>query len=323
MIRWCGAIWGIGLSLGLPLLWADTIYLKNGKIYLGQVEELYEDRIVLAEVSGKLTLQRSSIRKIVYDAEDKNLLAMGNRYFKKDRFQEALSYYEKALKVNPQSNEVKEGILKVRGVLFRKREKQQSKQVNQRRNIDKWSETTRKHYVAPKESDRDPTGYVEQFLGLAVTCKDASFVVSDVVPESPAQKLHIFRGDTVYAVNGQKVGRMSIDALYGFLAGNRKGDLKLTIERKVVILRGSRSFYQGPWAWIDAKVRKIDKGFRVLSVKSNGRADLAGLRIHDIITNVEGEPSLFMSIESFQRKIKGEQGSRLVMRIIRQLKIKR
>lgn len=320
--------WGymlVALSLVFNAGWlfADTVYMKSGVIYRGTIEEIYPDKIVIAEVSGRLNLQRSGILKIVYDAEDKNLLAMGDKYFKKDRFQEALDYYEQALKVNPQSNEVKQAILKVRGVLFRKREQLQKKQVDRMKNIDQWSQTTRKHYVKPEEAVKDVEGYVEQSLGIAVNKEEEGFAVSDVVPQSPAQKLHIFRGDQVYAVNGEPVEPLSRQQLYQKLAGNGSADLNLTIERRVVILRGKKRFYEDVWAIIGAQVTQTEQGFRVSSLSREGRADLAGLRVHDIITNVEGEPALFMSLDSFGRKLKGRQGSRLSLRIRRTLKINR
>ena len=313
----------IFLFCNIHYIFADTVYLKNGKIYHGKVIEIYTDRIVLKEISGEINIQQSNIKKIVYDDEEKNLLAIGNKYFKKDRFQEALNYYEKALKINPKSNQVKEAILRVRSLLFRKRDNLQKKRLNQRRNIRMWSETKRKHYVQPRDIEKDTSGYVEQELGIVIDKKDKLYHISDVLPQSPAEKLHLFRGDVVFSINGRSIKNLSVQEVYNMLANKQKKHIVFTIERKIVILRGKKRFYQTPWSRINAKVKKADKGFHVISVQYDGRSYLAGLRIKDIIINVEGEPASFMSMKSFEKKLKGKEGSRLVLYIHRQLKIKK
>lgn len=300
--------------------WADTVYMTNGDVYEGTIKEIYADHIVIKEVSGQLNILKSKIKKIVYDKEEKNLLAFGDKYFRKDRFQEALEYYEKALNLNPTSMDVKDAILKVRGVIFHKKENLQSKRLNQRKNIQDWGENLGKHYVEEGFPAVEELEVKEEF-GFVIEKKEGDIRIIDISPSSAAAAVHIFPGDILYAVNAQKVKFKSLDTIHRMILDTLIGDCRVTIERKVVILRDSIYFFQSPFSYIDAKVKKGNKSFFVTEVKEEGRAHLAGLRKNDRIVYVEGEPSSFMTLDSFQKKLMGVKGSRLVLVVRRDLQL--
>jgi C-terminal processing protease CtpA/Prc len=208
----------------------------------------------------------------------------------------------------------------VRGVIFHKKENLQSKRLNQRKNIQDWGENLGKHYVEEGFPAVEELEVKEEF-GFVIEKKEGDIRIIDISPSSAAAAVHIFPGDILYAVNAQKVKFKSLDTIHRMILDTLIGDCRVTIERKVVILRDSIYFFQSPFSYIDAKVKKGNKSFFVTEVKEEGRAHLAGLRKNDRIVYVEGEPSSFMTLDSFQKKLMGVKGSRLVLVVRRDLQL--
>ncbi|OED38760.1 hypothetical protein AB834_00600 [PVC group bacterium (ex Bugula neritina AB1)] len=290
-------------------VFSDAVHLKNGKVYRGKVREIYEDRVILAEASGVRTFKRSSILKVIYLAKEKVFLSMGNKAFSKDRFREALVYYEKGLKVNPSSSEIKDAILKVRGVLFHRREDFKKKQ-NKGRSKD--FPSSGKNKLVRHDSLKDT-------WGITLEKKGFDFKIGEVLPESPASNAYLLPNDLIIKVNDQTLKGKLKQNIYDFFQEKSVENLKILINRKIVILRGKKSFYQSDWAFIDAKAKPSDRGFIVDFVKKDGRADMAGLREGDLIVSIDSYQTSSMSMDLFEKKIKGEQGSRLNLRILREV----
>ncbi len=99
---------------------ADTVMLKNGKDLKGLVVEEHEDRIFLSTVNGEIPVLRRGILEIEYDDPALNFTQIGRAYEEKQRWPEAMSYYERALELDPNQEEAKKASARVRNLFWAK-----------------------------------------------------------------------------------------------------------------------------------------------------------------------------------------------------------
>ena len=76
------------------VLRAETVQLKDAKELKGLVVEEHHDRIILSTENGEIPVLRDEILKIDYDNPAQNFIQAGRAYEDKERWPEALAYYE-------------------------------------------------------------------------------------------------------------------------------------------------------------------------------------------------------------------------------------
>jgi tetratricopeptide (TPR) repeat protein len=98
--------WLLMLLLGIALLNADRIILKNGNEFQGRILKKSGNTLELEVAFGRITLQVHEIKEIIKEEDSTVLLKEGLEYLQYQSYPQAIRSFVKALKINPQAEEV-------------------------------------------------------------------------------------------------------------------------------------------------------------------------------------------------------------------------
>ena len=89
----------------------------------------------------------------------------------------------------------------------------------------------------------------------------------------------------------------------------------LTAEEKSTYDEQMQNAYVG--IGVTITMQESDGGMRIEAVTAGGPAEEAGLQVGDLITAVEGESTVTLGMEGTRGKVKGEEGTRVTLTILR------
>jgi len=268
--------------------YADTIITQEGKDIKGIVVEDYKDRVIFSTADGELTLLKSDIRELYYDSEEENLIKLAEQSREKKDFVRSFIYYDKALKINPQSKRALEGVVFLQGYLFRKEQVQKEEDVKKREAIENYGTTVVKE---PNVEDKAKVASenLKNLIGLTLKIDEGLPVVESVKLKSPAQEAGVEKGDRLIAVWSKLTGYLSLEEVTDMLLDKPSLELKCTIERDVKV----QLDFGGA---IGASFAMEFDGLTISGVREGGSAFTAGLKKGDLITSINGQSVRYMSL---------------------------
>jgi len=293
--------------------YADTIYTKEGKEMKGIVVEDYTDRLIFSTIDGEITVMKPDVRELYYDSEEDNLLKLAEQSREKKDFVRAFVYYDKALKLNPQSKRALEGVVFLQGYLFRKEQAQKEEDVKKREAIENYGIAINEE---PGEAEKITleAESLRKNVGLTLKIEGALPVVESVRLKSPAQEAGVKKDDKLVAVWGRLTGYMSLEEVTGILLDKPSLELKCTIERDVGIRLISGYV-------IGASFKMEFDGLTVSGVKEKGPSSVAGLKEGDLVSAINGRSIRYTPLREAVNDIRKSTGGIASLTIKREVLI--
>lgn len=299
---------------------ADTIVLKSGEQLKGLVVEEHEDRVILSTADGEMPVMRKEIVKVEFDDPSYTLLSMGRQLERGKKLGEALSYYEKAIQLNPSLEEAKRASIGVRSKMWAGFTEGPTSEVEKQQEIqDAWRADTTIEEQAKKDDEEDESVLWKR-MGIELV-QDGDFVrVEDVRVGGYAHQAGVRRSDAIHAIDGRSMRYIQKRAVIQDLLNPRYASMTLEVRRQIVF---------------PAKVGKTDlknlgmdvkqdyNGAVIGRVKSGGPAARYGLKAGDRLIRVGAENTRYMPVQKISQAFKSNQGKALEIETARTLQMAR
>jgi len=278
---------------------ADTVHLIDGSETKGIVVENYHNRIVLSTFEGEKEIEKTSIKDILYDRREQNLLKLGDYHQEKGNFLQAYSYYKKAYEINPDYKEVRDKFIYARSIFLKNPEKQFKSDMARKQAL--FKETGKVYNPVIKEKNDIPETVLKNKIGIVLYEDDYMPKIASVVPLSSGSQSGIKTGDIIFSIWGKMTGYLDLDIVVDMIINNPSPEIALTIKRRIQIsrLKGLARGSDEPGISIGI----IEEGLAVKAVRPGSDSAKNGLLEGDIITNINGEPTRYMPLNTAAFKI--------------------
>lgn len=294
----------------LALLYADTITMNDGTEQKGIVVEDYRDRIVLSTADGEKSIMKSGIRELYFDSEEDNLIKLAEQSRDRKDYIKAYVYYDKALKVNPNSKLAHDGVVFLQGYLFRKETAQKEEDVKRREDIENYGAMI-KAEVSEIEKIKELTDRLKKTIGITLEMKEGFPVVTGVTPKSAAYIAGIRAGDRIVAIWARLTGYLSLEEVLNMLLDKPSLELKCALERIVGVKLGFGNNIQATFSM------EFD-GLTIFGVKDGGAASDVGLKKGDLVTAIDGKSTRYMPIKNALTAIKRAKDRHVLLTLRRE-----
>lgn len=300
--------------------WADTVNFKNGDQLKGLVVEEHEDRVILSTADGEMPVMRKDIEEINFDDPAYTLLSMGRQLERSKKLGEALSYYEKAVQLNPELQEAKTAAIGVRSKMWAGFTEGPVSEVEKQQEIqDAWRADITIDEQAEKDDELDEN-LLWKRMGFSLL-QDGDFArVDDVRVGSYAHQAGLRVQDVVYAVDGRSMRYIQKRVVTQDLLNPRYASMTVEVRRKVTF---------------PAKLKKSDlknigieliqdyNGAMILRVKDGSPAARLGIKKGDRLVRVGEENTRYMPLAKIGKAFKSNQGKAFSLETARILQMAR
>ncbi|MFH0838640.1 MAG: PDZ domain-containing protein [Candidatus Omnitrophota bacterium] len=275
---------------------ADTVVLTSGVEEKGIVVEEYADRIIFSQEKGEIEILKKDIKDIHYDAEEQNLLALGNLYKEKGNLNKALEYYKKALDTNPNFKEAKDAVSFV--AALRLREQELRKKSHIRKIAELADPTLIKKYQTPKTAEEE----IRDKIGISFVKEKEGVRIKQIARNSPAEIAGLYYKDLIISIWGTLIGYSDENEIKKLLLDPRYKEVKFVIQRDLFLTANvqakSLEEYYGFTAQLD------EEGFKIADVREESSASKANLETGDFLCKVNDESVRYMSLDKLKSAIK-------------------
>jgi C-terminal processing protease CtpA/Prc len=297
---------------------SDTVYTSDGKELKGIVVEDYKDRLTLSTPDGERIVMKSDIKELYYDTEEENLIKLAEQASERKDYVKAYNFYEKALRVNPDSKRAKDGMVFLQGFLFRKDEAMKEEAVRRQEELEQGQPAA---VSAEKNEEARLQEYAENMrksLGVSLEMKDGLPVVRSVIPGSVMYEAGVREGDVISSVWGKLTGYLSLTEVMEMLLEKPSLELKIVIQRVLSIQPpASRTVLTGARDLIGASLDMQLDGLTVRGVVSPD----SGLKESDLVVVIDGKPTRYMPLKNALDMIKNSKKDAIQLTIKRELLI--
>ncbi len=291
---------------------ADTIHTKDNQELKGIVVEDYNDRLTFSTADGEISVMKSNIKDLYFDMEEDNMIKLAEQARDKGDYQKAYSYYQMAAKLNPDSKQVKDGLVFLQGYLFRKDEVRKEEAVKRQEELERYGPM-----ISPEKSQeeefKDGVEKLKRSLGLSLAQKGNLPEAEGVSKNSPAYNAGIRKGDLVAAVWSKLTGYLSLKDVIDMLLEKSSIEIKCTIERTAEVARRRGD--------IGASFSMEFDGLTVANVKDPSPALDAGLKKKDLIVAIDGQSTRYMPLRKALELIKKSRSETVKLTLRRELTI--
>lgn len=279
--------YGLLATFTFGLAVADTIRMNGGRELKGIVVEDYKDRLTLSTADGEISVMKSDIMELDFNTEEDNLIRLAEQAHDRRNYQKAYSYYDMALKSNPNSKRAKDGLVFVQGHIVRQDELKKEADVKRQADIEQYGAS-----IDTKKKDedefKDATESLKRSAGIALKMRGSQPEIDTVDRDSAAYEGGMRRGDLLVAIWGRLTGYMSLTEVMDRLLEKGALEIKCTIERTVDVKTAGG---------IGASFSMEFDGLTISNIKE-GRASFdAGLNKNDLIVAIDGKSTRYMPLK--------------------------
>ena len=299
------------LAICATFVFADTIYLQDGKSVAGIVVEEYTDRVVISTYEGEKTIMKPDIGRIIYDLPEQNLIRMGDKYAARREFEKAYFYYEKAHKANPNDKVARDKMNYIMGYLFRKREQFKISDIEKRQEFETWP-------IPPKKEMGDAEEKLLKQVGISIEEDEKRIKITKVTKGSPSAKAGLRKGDIIGSIWGKLADYMQKDDITRLLVEESIGEAKIAIERDA-ILKKVPPYTKNYTDLLGGKLDMLVSGLTLIDVKDDGAAKKAGLKKGDLILALNGESTRYMPLKEAINLIENRDNKTITLTIRREV----
>jgi RNase P/RNase MRP subunit p29 len=269
---------------------ADIIYTNDGKEIKGIVVEEYKDRLVLSTADGEVTVLKSDIRELNFDSEEENLIRLAEQAMDRRDQARAYSYYERALKLNPDSKAAKNGMAYLQGYILRQQEAKKEEDIRRQSDLELYGNAA----MAVKGGVEDQVATLGKTTGMTIAINDNFPQIESVKINSPAYEAGVRKGDFLIGIWGKLTGYMSLDEILNALLKRSALEIRCTIERTAELpINPNRVVAGGTESAIGAVLSMELDGLTVSSAKEAG----SGLQTGDLIAAIDGKSTRYMPLK--------------------------
>lgn len=291
---------------------ADSVTTTDGKEIRGIVVEEYNDRLVLSTADGEVTVMKSDIKELNFDSEEDNLVRLAQQAFERRDEARAYSYYERALKINPDSRAAKDGLVYLRGYALRQSEAKKEDAILRQEAIERSGGPG----TAAQGPGEDMAGTLSRTAGLTIAIRDNVPGVESVSAGSPAADAGVRRTDRIVAIWGKLTGYMSLDEILTALLKRSSLEMRLTIERQIAIqINPGNRMMAGADALIGAALGMELDGMTVEEVRESA----SGLEKGDLVVAIDGQSTRYLALNKAIDLIKNSKSGTVALTIRRNI----
>ncbi len=299
---------------------ADTIITNDGKEIKGIVVEDYKDRVVFSTVDGEISVMKSDIREMAFDSDEDNLIKLAEQASDKRDYSRAMSFYDMALKANPNSNAAKQGMAYLRGSIFRKEEEAKSADIMRQQDIETYGGQ------APLRSKSGDVDSMMETLykttGMKIAIIDNAPKVESAKMNMPAYEAGVRKDDTIVSVWSKLAGYLSLKEILDLLISKSAIEIRCVIERGIdVNVNANKNIMSKPEDLIGAGLSMELDGLVISDVKDGGSAFEAGIKKGDQVMAIDGNPTRYMPLKKAIDLIKNTKSDTIKLTVRRKATI--
>lgn len=295
---------------------ADTLITNDGKEIKGIVVEDYKDRIVFSTVVGEMTVMKSDMRELSFDSEEDNLVKLAELASDRRDYSRAMSYYEMALKANPDSKAAKKGMVYLRGNLFRKEEAMKSADIKRQEEIELYGGAGAMRTEADELNEMAKT--MEKSTGMTIAIKGAMPEIETVKPRSPAYEAGLRKGDLLVSVWDKLTGYLPLKELLDLLINRSAIEIRCMVERTYdVAIDPNKTVLSRFEDLLGASFVMEIAGLTISAVREEGPAVEAGLQKGDLVMAIDGKQTRYMPLKKAVELIKNSTAGAVKLTIRR------
>lgn len=268
---------------------ADSVYLKNKEELKGLIVDDFVDRIILSTADGEKTIMKSHIENIKYDTVEQTYFQLGREYEKRDLYREAIVYYEKALKANPDYADAKNALMLARITYWKNEQDQIKNEVQRKMSLLNLKETGSSGIVTYPTQDKDRL--LKRKFGISLDEVDGWPRVAMVVNIELSDRIK--KGDLLVAIWGKQTRFAKVDGIIDELLNSSLTEVNVTIERKLKLSNSKHPSTLKDYGF--SLVMELD-GLTVKDVGENSISQKEGLKAADLIVSIEGQPTRYMPL---------------------------
>ncbi len=300
-------VFSLFLAFGLSTARADTVIKRDGRELKGIIVEDYYDRIVLSTPDGEVQVLKSDVRELSYDSEEDNLIKLGDLAKERSNYEAAYSYYEKAFNMNPNSKPAKDGMMYLKGFLFRKEEAKKEEDIKRRTEFERYQVAGMEEKTA-EDLKNEREEKLRFLIGMALKITGNNFEVDEVLPQTPAADAGIKKGDYIVALWGKFTGYMAYRQFIDLLVKDPSIEIKTTFERSLeIVMTDPRGPMAGSRELTGAVFSMEFDGLTVTEVKEGSPAEKGGLRKGDLVIAIDDNSTRYMPMKTAIELIRGSK----------------
>lgn len=274
-------------------LCADTLSLKNGKDLKGLIVEEHEDRVIVSTANGEIPVLRRGIKKIDYDDPAQNYMRVGKDYEAKQRWGEALAYYEKALEMNPELEDARKATARVRNLFWAKSATGPVQMIERRQELYETWDKRRFPSDASRQAS-DPGSMLRDGMGVKLAKRGDWVRLTETSGGKDAARAGMKAGDRLVAVDGDSLRYMSVAAVREKLVSPRYSSFTLEYDRDLPLMKTGFEKEPGDFGF---DVKLDARGLVVTGVKDGSAAAKAGLKAEDVLVAVDGGTTRYVPVK--------------------------
>ncbi|MFH1854010.1 MAG: tetratricopeptide repeat protein [Candidatus Omnitrophota bacterium] len=296
----------------VPALYADTIIMKDKTKLKGLVVDEYSDRITLSTVDGEKNIFRKDIDRIEYDTPEQNLMQLGRSYESKGWHDKAAFYYKKAMELNPGYKEARESYLACHAKVWRQEERMAKKELERTAMaMDWWKNKNNK----TKPATKNKTVLLNSTLGMSLAKEGDIFRITDVRSYSSADKAGMRKGDILAGIWHKLIRYKDTDEVVDELLGPRYSEVKVLLERDVVI--PTESNYDDLLKEIGIALGVEYEGLIIKDIVEGKIGGALGLKKGDYVLAIDKNITRYLSLDSVIALINSAKNNKEIVFTIR------
>ncbi len=296
-----------------PLAQADTVTLKSGESIKGLAVEHHSDRIIFSTVDGEKSLLLQDIQDIKYDDPEQSFLQIGKKYEEQNKLGESLAYYEKALEINPDLEEARKAASGVRNRFWAETSKGPKDEIQRQQLIyDAWGQG-RDIKELMNEQVVKAGALLRKNLGLTLEKKDDWVRLQAVSLGSDGAMAGLKHGDRLVSVDGVSLRYLTVEVVQTKMLMPRYSSFNLEIERDILLPRSKAGRLKD--MGFDLKLEY--QGLVIDRVEEKSIAAKYGLKTHDLLVQVEGKPTRYLSLKEVKQLVEDSKAEKVKLSVRR------
>ena len=289
---------------------ADTVILTDGEEVKGLVVDEHADRIVVSTFEGEKALNRTRIEHIRYEDEETHLLKLAGSALDTKNYEQAIYYYKKVLKLDPDSTIAKDGARMAIGKQLSSGAEIAKEEIDLMIALEEGSDAFEKEAIEHEKNIRTLLG-----LELAMDKKKAPCFVEAVYPRSVSYDHGVQKGDIIDSIWNTSVKYMPYEGVVREMAGPEFSVVKLSVERQVVFnkkelpglniaLHKEGYFIKDVSGLLRSRENYIMPGDWILEVNSAATRYMPEKELKNMITDTDGTVSFLIKRDIYIRREK-------------------
>jgi len=268
---------------------------------------------VISPYEGEKAYPKKNIEKVVYDAPERNFVALGDAAMTRREYEKAYFYYKRANGENPRYSVARERMNYVTGYLFRKEEEKKLSEIERKRQFEETGGLEAR--VAGKSRKE-----LESRLGIKLREEANRCVIDSVRKNSPAAAGGLKKGDKLISVWGRLTGYMSKEDVTDLILDESPGEIKAVVEREVAFGK-KRDIPRRYTDIIGARLGVEFDGLTVVEAESANGRERKPLKKGDLISAINGKSTRYMPFNNAVKIIEARNNRKVILKVRRNITV--